>query len=197
MSPPQATGHGALPAHRDAHSHGSCTGPSELHSRSGAQRHRHVRPDRDWRILRNSDASTPLPQHRFSTSCPSRQPREGRQERAGERLDADAAHRGRPLGLIKYILRYISQFLTLRLLAAEATRVLLLPALDAASAPLTASSEIMSRASEAHSQVDSRAGEHRTLSAHTAHTHHRQPHATRRQRSSRGSGASRRGQPSC
>jgi len=200
MPPPRVTGHGRRPGDRDGHSHGSCFGPTTLYGPVGAQRHQHVRPD-DSCLLRNSDATTLPPQHRLCTSCPStseKQPRDGRHERTGERLLGDAAHRVRLLGHITYILRYITQFLNLRLLAAEAAQAILLPALDAASAPLTASSGVVSRASEARSQVDSRAGNQATHPAHTAQTQHRQPHMTQRQRGTRGSGASRRArQPPC
>ena len=172
---------------------------------SGAQQHQLVRPD-DSYLLYRTDAAAQLAQHSPRTPHPSSlepPPRDGPRDYLHELL-VGGGTRDRLLGFAKYILRIISQSLNLRLLAAEAARHFLLPALDAASAPLTTSSplEVVSRASEARGQVDSQAVKHHALTAYTAQTHHRQPtpaeHGAKqpRRRGTRGSGACRKaGQP--
>ena len=176
---------------------------SDLWPSTGAQQHEIVRPDDSFFLTRITAPAHP-PQHYTCTPCPSsaRAPlhaRDGLQGVKHRDFAGEGTRRVHLLDLAKYILRNIPQFLILRLLAAEAARLFLLPALDAASAPLTTSSplEVVSRASEARRQVDSRAGKHHALTAFTAETQ-RQPISRAdlvakqpRRRGKRGSGACR------
>ena len=170
----------------------------ELNSCNGAQQHQCLRPD-DSDVLDNIKAtfnsrniSSAQHVHRqLELICETSSSTSGQQRLHIKHLYIKVAvHRVRLLGFINSILRNFTQFLKLRLLTAEAARLLYLPNLDAASALLT-TSVVVSHASVARSQVESRAVESQ-LTANTADTHFRQQHVKQpRLRGKQGSGACR------
>ena len=172
----------------------------DLNPLCGAQQHQRERPD-------GSDVLDNISATFNNRNISSAQHVHGQHELIGENSSSTSgmqklhekhfvwvvALRVRLLGLINYILRNFPQFLKLRLLAAEAARILYLPGPDAASALLTTSLSlvVVSRASVARSQVEPRAVEC-PLTTSTAETQNGQPHVKQpRLRGKRGSGACR------
>ena len=106
----------------------------DLWPSTGAQQHEIVRPDDSFFLTRITAPAHP-PQHYTCAPCPSsaRAPlhaHDGLQSMKHRGFAGEGTRRVHLLDLAKYILRNIPQFLILRLLAAEAARLFLLPALS-------------------------------------------------------------------